>query len=300
MAKIKHLRLCVQAVWAVATNAYIPGFLSGRIYQGKLKYVCVPGMNCYSCPGALFSCPIGALQSVMGSRMFSFSFYVVGFLAAVGALAGRFVCGWLCPFGWIQELLHKLPLFRKLNAFRGDRILRKLKYAVLLVFVVLLPLVVVDVIGQGTPFFCKWICPVGTVEGGIPLVVMNPSLQAAAGALFAWKNVILVVLVLSALFIYRPFCKYICPLGAVYSVLNPISLYHISVERDKCLQCGACGSACKMGVNPMMTPASAECIRCGECVRSCPEGALRIGFSRRGERRCEGGCGRCNNGRRCG
>ena len=206
----------VQALWALLTNSYLAGFLQGKIYQGKLKTLCVPGLNCYSCPGAVGACPIGAMQAVIGSWNFKFAFYVAGFLMFVGGLMGRFVCGWLCPFGLIQDLLHKLPFWKKLETFRGDRLLRKLKYIILLIFVILMPMVLVDVLGQGAPYFCKLICPAGTLEGGIPLVLLNQSMQNALGLLYAWKNLLLLVTILLSILIYRPFCKYICPLGAVY------------------------------------------------------------------------------------
>lgn len=214
-----------QALWALLTNSYLIGFVQGKIYKGNLKKLCVPGMNCYSCPGAVGSCPIGSLQAVIGSWNFKFAFYVAGFLVFVGALVGRFVCGWLCPFGLIQDLLHKIPFPKKLRTFRGDKLLRKLKYVILVVFVILLPMFLVDVMGQGAPYFCKLICPVGTLEGGIPLALMNKSMHSVLGWLYAWKNVLLVATILLSIIIYRPFCKYICPLGAIYSVFNPISVF---------------------------------------------------------------------------
>lgn len=118
---MKHLRLIVQACFAALTNGYVRGFVEGKIYSGSLKQLCVPGLNCYSCPGALGACPIGALQAVLGSRGRQFSFYAIGFLVAVGALCGRFVCGWLCPFGLFQELVHKIPFPKKLKKLPGDK-----------------------------------------------------------------------------------------------------------------------------------------------------------------------------------
>ena len=117
-----------------------------------MKKFCVPGLNCYSCPGALGSCPIGSLQAVIAGRSFDFSFYVAGFLIMVGAVCGRFVCGWLCPFGLLQDLLHKIPVPLKLRKLPGDKWLKYLRYVVLVLFVVLLPLLVVDIVGQGKPW----------------------------------------------------------------------------------------------------------------------------------------------------
>ena len=264
----------IQILWALLTNSYLVGFLQGKIYKGKLKNLCVPGLNCYSCPGALGSCPVGSLQAVIGSWNFKFAFYVSGFLVFVGALMGRLVCGWLCPFGLIQDLLHKIPFPEKYSSFFGDRLLRKLKYIVLLLFIILLPMFAVDVLGQGAPYFCKLLCPAGTLEGGLPLVLLNRSVRSAVGWLYAWKNVLLAVTIVLSILIYRPFCKYICPLGAIYSIFNPISIFRYRVSEEKCTNCGACAAICKMQVDPVKNPNHPECIRCGQCKKICPAGAI--------------------------
>ena len=268
-------RRMIQVLWAFLINSYLVGFVQGKIYRGKLKNLCVPGLNCYSCPGAVGSCPIGAMQAVIGSWNFKFAFYAAGFLMFIGALMGRFVCGWLCPFGLIQDLLYKIPFLRKINTFKGDKLLRKLKYVILLVFVILLPMFLVDVLGQGLPYFCKFICPAGTLEGGILLVLFNESMRGALGWLYAWKSVLLAVTILLSVVIYRPFCKYICPLGAVYSVFNPISVFRYRVDQEKCVKCGACAHSCKMQVDPVKNPNDPECIRCGACKKVCPVKAIR-------------------------
>ncbi len=264
----------VQALWALLTNSYLLGFAQGKIYRGKWKNLCVPGLNCYSCPGALGACPIGAMQAVIGSWNFKFAFYVAGFLMFVGALMGRFVCGWLCPFGLFQDLLYKIPFPKKIKAVPGDKLLRKLKYVILVVFVILLPMFLVDILGQGAPYFCKLICPAGTLEGGIPLVLLNKSMRSAVGWLYAWKNVLLVATVILSVLVYRPFCKYICPLGAVYSVFNPISIFRYRVDKDTCVNCGACAKVCNMQVNPVENANHPECIRCGACKHACPVKAI--------------------------
>lgn len=276
--KKDSLRHTVQGLWTIATNSFVTGFLKGKIYTGPLKKLCVPGMNCYSCPGALGSCPIGALQSVFNSREHKMAFYVVGFLMFVGAICGRFICGWLCPFGLFQDLLHKIPCIKKIHTFRGDRILRYLKYVILSLFVVILPLIAVDAVGIGDPWFCKYICPVGTLEGGIPLVILNKSLREVVGWLYTWKVLILAVLIILSIIIYRPFCKYICPLGAIYGVFNKVSAVGIHCDKSKCVSCRKCEKICKMGVYPAETPKSAECIRCGLCVKECPVKALNLGL----------------------
>ena len=266
--------MLVQLAFTALTNGYAAGFAKGSIYKGPGKFICLPGLNCYSCPGALGSCPIGSLQAVIGSRSYRFSFYVAGFLLLFGALFGRLVCGWLCPFGLVQDLLYKIPFVKKLRRLPGDRWLKYLKYVILAGFVIVLPLTVLDIVGQGQPWFCKYICPSGTLFAGIPLIASNPPLRAALGWLFTWKAAILAVLLLLSLLVYRPFGRYPCPLGAIYGLFNPAALYRFRIDRETCTGCGACQKACKLDIPIHRTPNSPECIRCGDCRRACPHGAI--------------------------
>lgn len=274
------LRKVVQAGWGILTNAYVGGFLPGNpmIYQGPLKQLCVPGMNCYSCPGALGSCPIGSMQAIFDGRTRGIAAYVIGYLAIIGLLVGRFICGWLCLFGLIQELLYKIPTPKLTVPQKPDQILRYLKYLILLVLVFLLPFFYRSRYGVGEPFFCKYICPVGTLEGGVPLVLLNSMLRGALGWLFRWKVLLLVLCVAASIFIYRPFCKYICPLGAFYGLFQKVSLIRMRVDREACVDCGTCAKTCKMNVDPHTTPNSSECIRCGTCTKACPVHALAMGI----------------------
>ena len=276
----KHLRKLVQAGWGILSNAYVKGFLPGgpAIYKGTLKRFCVPGMNCYSCPGALGACPIGAMQAVFDQRHRKLSFYVVGYLAAIGLFVGRFICGWLCLFGLIQELLYKIPTPKLKVPEKPDKVLRYLKYVMLFVTVFLLPFAYRSEYGAGVPFFCKYICPVGTLEGGVPLALLNSAIRSSLGWLFRWKFFLLALCILASIFIYRPFCKYVCPLGAFYSLFQKISLLRLHFNEDACIHCGLCAKTCKMNVDPCKNPNSAECIRCTECVQACPGKALSFGM----------------------
>ena len=280
MKKLFRHRGWVQAGATLVSNANLRGFLQGKIYSGQSKALCVPGLNCYSCPGAVGSCPIGSLQAVITGNKHNFSFYVVGLLLLFGVLLGRIVCGFLCPFGWIQELLNKIP-GRKLRVPRPlDRKLRFVKYGILLLFVLALPMFAVNAFGLGTPWFCKWICPAGTLEGGIPLVAANESLRTGLGFTFWWKMFLLGLTIVFSMLVYRPFCRYVCPLGAFYSLFNRWSLCQLDCDQSLCTSCGRCEKACPMEVAAMSNLNSPECIRCGRCVHACPEGAIRLRFGK--------------------
>lgn len=267
-------RHIIQLIAAILTNANIPGFFKGNIWQGGTKVVCVPGLNCYSCPGAVGACPIGALQAELSGGKRGIPYYTAGFLILFGVLFGRVICGFLCPFGFIQDLLYKIKVKKWNLPKRVDAILRYLKYVILAVFVILLPLLVRDAFGIGDPWFCKYICPAGTLEGGIPLIIQNPMLRSMVGFLFSWKMLLLLLFLVSSTFMYRPFCKYICPLGAIYGLFNHISFYQLKVDQTKCTNCGQCEKVCKMEVKVRKNINSSECIRCGACRENCPVGAI--------------------------
>ena len=264
-------RFGIQAAATLLQNANFKGFFTGKIYTGAGKNVCVPGINCYSCPGAVGACPLGSLQGFLSSRPIHFPYYVLGLLIFFGAVLGRLVCGFLCPFGFLQELLHKIPFPKKIKTFRGDRVLRYLKY-ILLALTVTLPLFFAL-----TPFFCKYVCPAGTVAGAL-LAAADARIRPLLGRLFARKLFLLILIVILSLMIYRPFCRYICPLGAFYGLFNRFSLYGEKLDADKCAACGKCANVCPMAVDPIRNADSRECIRCGKCADICPTGAVQFGW----------------------
>ena len=276
---LARFRGWIQAAAILLTNIHIPNLFKGKIYQGNVKTMCVPGLNCYSCPAATGACPIGAFQAVVGSSKFKFTYYITGFFILLGVLLGRFICGFLCPFGWFQDLLHKIP-GKKLSTAKLKP-LRYLKYVILVVFVILLPAFVTNSLGMGDPFFCKYICPQGVLEGAIPLALANSGIRAALGHLFTFKFTILALFIILSILFYRPFCKWICPLGAIYSLFNKVSFLKIQVDHEKCVGCQKCSRVCKMDVNVVDTPNHPECIRCGECMKACPTDAIcyHYGFS---------------------
>ena len=274
-------RITVQALVACVSNGYLQGFVTGKLFGGATKAACVPWLNCYSCPGALASCPVGSLQTVLGGRSRGVSFYVMGLLVLFGVVLGRLVCGLLCPFGFVQDLLYRIPLPKLEVPRKLDRALRYVKYVVAVLLVVALPVVARAAMGQGAPYFCKLLCPAGTLEAALPLMIVHPNLQAQAGALFWCKVAVLALVVLASICIRRPFCKYLCPLGAFYGLFNRVSLYQMRVQEEGCVGCNHCARECPMGLDPQSEVNGPECIRCGNCKAACPTSAIVSGFEMR-------------------
>ncbi|MBQ2802571.1 MAG: 4Fe-4S binding protein [Lachnospiraceae bacterium] len=269
------LRLIFQIVYTIITNGYLYGFFKGKIYKGALKYTCVPGLNCYSCPGAVASCPLGALQSALNQRQLDIPFAVLGFFFIFGSIFGRFICGFMCPFGLLQDLLHKIPVFRKKKQLPHHAVLKYGKYLVLFGLVIIGSSFLFTGFAK-VPAFCKFLCPSGTFMGALPLLATNEQLRLQVGGLFYWKLGILVFLLVLAIKVYRPFCQYLCPLGAIYGWFNRFSLVQIHWEKDSCVACKECQKACPVNLSPEKISVSSECIKCGQCVAACPANCLHL------------------------
>ena len=264
-------RKIMQLYFAVLFNANLKGFITGKIFTGKTKILCAPGINCYSCPGAIGACPLGSLQGAFSAKNHSTIYYVGGILLLYCIMFGRMICGWLCPFGLIQELVYKIKS-PKLKKSPVTRLLSYLKYAILVFFVFIVP-ILYGIRKVPLPAFCKYICPAGTIEGGLLLLShkTNTPLLSILGPLFTWKFLLMVSTIVGCIFIFRLFCRFICPLGALYGLFNKISVFGIKVDNSKCTHCGLCHAKCKVDIR---TPGDQECISCGECVGVCPTKAI--------------------------
>jgi len=310
MLVLERVRRIIQTIAIFMFNPYLLGFKvlatkgnveAGGIYTGVTKGVCMPGMNCYSCPAAAGACPIGSLQAwfkeassraSMGEPILFTGFYIVGFILLIGSICGRLMCGWVCPFGFFQDLIYKIPVFKltpkrvktfmeKVFASRAKQVIRvgnfalgSIKYMIVLLFVIILPLIYLN------PHFCKYICPIGTLEAGIPIVGFDAGLRASAGGLFIFKLLFLAVCLIMMMMVERFFCRYICPLGAFWSIFNKSSIFRLSCSEDKCISCGLCQKVCPTNCAVYKVENSTDCIRCLKCIDSCPTQAISFGIAK--------------------
>ena len=281
MSKIKNFfikikpsrRKIIQLYAALLFNANIKGFVNGEIFKGLSKSACLPGLNCYSCPGAIGACPLGSLQNSLSDSKTKLPTYVLGIILLYAIILGRTICGFLCPMGLIQELLYKIKT-PKLKKNKVTRILSYFKYVILFVLVIGIPIIFAFQANDlPVPGFCKYICPAGTLEGAIALLA-NPSTSyfASLGFLFTWKFILLIIFMVGSVFIFRFFCRFFCPLGALYGLFNKLSILGVKVDKSKCTGCKACVNKCKMDVKEV---GDHECIQCGECRKVCHVDAIK-------------------------
>jgi len=242
------------------------------------KWLCLPVFNCHSCPWAFTACPIGTIGKFAAVALVPV--LVIGTIGVFAVVAGRIYCGWVCPFGFLQDIVSRVPL-RKISLPRAFRFG---KYAVLVGLVVVVPYLWTE---KSDWFFCR-LCPMGTLEGAIPVKVrewvsgppagdkvaanggetLEAPLDESASPVPGLRYIVLVGLLVWMAFTVRPFCRYLCPLGATLALFNKISLWRMGVDKERCTQCGRCGRECLMDIALYRDPGSAECVRCLEC-KSC-------------------------------
>ncbi len=248
-------RSLAQLLSAVGLNSYF----TQHVTKG---FPCL-ALNCHSCPAASFACPLGAIQHFVTRQRVPL--YTLGVVWLAGALIGRASCGWFCPFGWFQELLYRIPVpkWRLRNRFNWSR------YVVLALLVVAIPLL------SREPWFCK-LCPAGLLEAGIPVVLLSDPVRALIGP-FYWLKMAMLVAFLSWMMVtQRAFCRWVCPLGALWSPFNPVSSFRLQVELGACNQCGQCQQVCPVDIQVCEDPNSGACIRCLACLRACPTQCISV------------------------
>ena len=276
--------------------------------QNVTKAIPCPGLNCYACPLAILSCPIGSLQHFAGVKQIPY--YLLGVLGLIGALGGRVACGWFCPFGWLQEQIHRIPVRKwamrpRKRAAWWILLIVSLVYAagvwgilalessnlVLGVYLVagfvlyawlgasrifglvglslLMPFFTVE------PWFSK-LCPAGMLEGGIPVTLLDADLRALIGPFYWFKLAILVFFLTWMAVTRRPFCRWICPLGAIWSPFNRCSTLQIRVDQEACIRCNRCQKVCPTEIRIYEDETDVACVRCMQCIDECPVSCIHV------------------------
>jgi ferredoxin-type protein NapH len=255
--RLRRIRPWVQAaflgVWLAPVGRWLHG-MPGCVF------------HCYSCPLSAFACPVGvaANYAALFPLVFEIPFLLLGVLLVAGATVGSLICGWSCPFGFLQDLLGKINSWKlPLPGWMGHG-----RYIVLVGLVLLLPLALGY---RGIAYeeqaisICR-LCPAGALEAGLPFSVS--SLLAGEGWLMSWlKTTILVVFITAAVLIYRPWCRVLCPLGGWLSLFNRWSLFHLRFKGESCVACNTCRSRCPVGVKVEQRVNVTNCIRCLECTQ---------------------------------
>ncbi len=295
------LRPWIQAIATLTWNSWFT--------RNVTKGIPCLALNCYSCPLSATACPIGSMQYFVELKQGPW--YVLGVVGLAGALGGRFACGWLCPFGWLQELLFKIPLpkwrIRPRSPARWwvlalvtlvylasawmarDALMHEtlalalyltlgvLTYALLGVgqAFTLIGLVLVAPFLLREPWFCK-LCPAGMLEGGIPWTIIDPQLRALIGGLYWFKLSVLIALLGWMIFTRRPFCRWLCPLGAIWALFNRWSTLQMTVDREACIECDRCQSVCPVDIGIHNDANAAACIRCMQCIDACPVSCIGV------------------------
>ncbi len=269
---VRYRWLIIVAVGLLA-NSYYRVFYTKIIYGGFLKGLFVPFLNCYACPTAYTSCALASLQEFASAHMIPF--FVIGVLGVIGIFFGRAACGWLCPFGLLQDWLNKI----KSPKISLPNWTRNIKYVFLVGFVLILPYF------TSIHWFSR-LCPDGTLIAGIPWLIWNPNdpvidapYITEVGLWYYLKIAILIAFIVASILIKRPFCRTMCPLGAIYGLFNKISFFHLELDDNKCTNCKLCNKSCPMDLDVVKKHNSPDCIRCLQCtVSSCSQGLIKPKF----------------------
>jgi len=226
-----------------------------------MTHLLFPGLHCYACPLAITICPIGLVQNLV--IFGTVPYFWFGAIAAYGLVAGRAFCGWFCPFGTLNDLL----------GFRKRRIVKSLSYAkfAALGLTILLAWLFADTL------FCK-VCPAASLEASIPYLFLG---VARVNRPFLLHMGTLAGTLAGMILVARFWCRYLCPMGAIFALFNRVSLVHLSLDKRRCTRCAECSPACPMGLEPHADIDDHNCIKCGACTQACSSGALSLRFSPR-------------------
>lgn len=283
------------------TGAAAIFLLNLKLFGVSVRSICTPGFNCHGCPYASFACPVGSIT--YGSSIRAIPGIALATVVVVGVTLGRLVCGFACPFGWFQDLLHRIP-----GPKRGlPRWTRAIKYVVLAALVAALPLALgYEQSTASSLYYCK-VCPSGSLTAHLPNIFAAPGTAGAAAAETTetepegddepgdrtaiggagpsevygagapnWLRLgILAAFLFLMITVSRAFCRLMCPLGTMYGLFSRAALVRVEVDPEACVDCGRCDPVCPVGLDIRREAGGPECIACGDCIAACPTNAIR-------------------------
>jgi ferredoxin-type protein NapH len=262
---LQKKRTLIQALCLLFLHSSWAPLLAILRWNGsELKFLCNPVLSCHSCALAWFACPVGVFAHY--SAYHRFPYLAGGMVLALGFLIGRLLCGWACPFGFLQDLIYRIRSKKiELPGWTSN-----VKYAVLFLMVFLFPWF----LGAETIFsFCRY-CPASALQVTVPDLIGGGELSVFGGI----KLAILAGVLALVLVAERGFCRVLCPIGALLAPLNFLSFWVVGVPKGECLECEKCNKACPTHVNPSsriekgINPNRAlDCIVCHECQPACPQ-----------------------------
>jgi len=301
----------VRSVRRIVQFLALPVAYAGFIVP-VMTHIIYPSIHCYACPLSVYICPVGVFQNF--TKATTFPFYLLGWVVVYGVAAGRAICGWICPFGLLNDILAPINRVKKpkpslqkllvsfflvalfLSAFPLDLRLAIGVFAVaaftlfalndlslIKYFILTLTLVLAFLFAD--TIFCKS-CAVATAEASIPYFFLGLAGKAPIDVRLSLPFLVhlgtLALAVCGIIVVRRFWCRYLCPMGAMLGLLNRTSLITLKRDETACNK-GKCSSecikVCSMGVKRigrLKVIDSGDCIRCGDCVDACPNTALRL------------------------
>ncbi len=257
-------RRIIQLISLISLNSYFKGFINRINYGGSLKKICIPVINCWSCPSALTGCPIGAIEVYVKSGQIPY--VPILYILVPGALLGRFFCGFICPAGFLQELLFRF----KTKKFKINRNLSYLP-----VFSLIFSVIIFSYLSSQA-WFSRYLCPIGTIQASIPWVILDEGIRNNIGGVFIYKIFFLIFLILMCIFVFRFFCRVLCPLGFVLGVFNKVAFLKIRYFGENCDRCTNCKDICPVELKIPEEVNNFQCIRCMNCVNICKKGCFKV------------------------
>lgn len=183
------------------------------------------------------------------------------FFIALAIIGNKLVCGWACPFGSLQELIYSIPVLRRIKR-------RKLSFALTNTIRITLFVLAVLVLSGF----------IGGQKGFVIYHYINPFNLFDLNVEGISIAITIIIALIGSLFVYRPFCRIVCPFGLVSWIVERFSITRVRIDKDKCTQCGACIKACPLDaakgrVNGKKLPD--DCFSCARCLNVCPVDAIR-------------------------